>query len=168
MSQTTYNVQHTAAVAGLPVGNCDFASYFNEEASAGLAFGSVVRQGTADDGALELDTLTQAALTGVGVVVRDHFDPNQLTSGGLVAPDSRFRVVRRGQIWMLAEEAITILDPVFVRCTGMAGDEVAGDVRDDIDTDGCDDCSHFARFVTSVGAAGLVLVEWDFTSRLGT
>lgn len=164
--QTTYNQRPDEAVAGLPVGHCDFDSRYNAEASAGMPFGCVVRQGTLDDAALILTTSGQVLTAGVGVVVRDSFDPDtQLDASGYLKPTQRFRVVRRGRIWMPAEKAIAITASVFVRTDGMAGSELAGDVRDDADTNGADDCSHFMRFVSSVGAAGLVLVEVDFTNR---
>lgn len=73
-------------------------------------------------------------------------------------PISRpFSVLRKGRVWVHAEQAVSPTDQVFVRYTA-AGDNVVGNVRKDADTAKAA-LLKGARFASITTDAGLVLLE---------
>lgn len=70
-------------------------------------------------------------------------------------------ILKKGRIWVTAEEAINPTDPVFLRHTDNAGD-VAGDFRTDLDTANAFDVSAYCKWVSVTTAAGLAIVEVNF------
>jgi hypothetical protein len=71
-------------------------------------------------------------------------------------------ILRKGRVWVWAEEAVTVTDQVFVRHTA-AVNEVPGNFRQDVDTANAE-LLHGARFLTATAAAGLVLLEINLTN----
>jgi hypothetical protein len=165
--QTTANVSQTAAFAGMVVSTepHTIRSYVSEEASAELPFGIMLKQGTADGQALQIDDAGDVAEF-IGVLAHSHkyAKPTQVGDTG-VKPDQSLNVLTKGVIWVEVEEAVTPLSAVRVRMVA-TGDEVAGAFRDTADdTTDCADVSLFCRYLTSAAANGLAQLEIDMVGR---
>jgi hypothetical protein len=157
--QTSHPRKQTAALAG-QLSDTSFVKHAdslrNDNASAEIAFGLMVRRGTSEGGALTLSATSQAL---GGIVVRDHaYDqPNELGDTGL-KPDVVMTVLQRGRIWVPVEEAVAVGNDVRVRAVA-TGDEVAGAFRTTADSTDCIDISAFARWVT--GGSTVAELEID-------
>lgn len=153
-----------AAIAGMLADTklVEIDSFVSEEASAEIPFGVMVKQGTADNGALKL-TATSNKL--VGLVVHDHSyaKDTELGSTGL-KPKTTLRVMTKGRAWVTVEEAVTPASAVKVRAVA-GGSEVAGAFRDTADSTDCIDISAFARYLTTAGAGELALLDLDMSGR---
>lgn len=152
------------AIKGMAYDNTwvDGDSFVNGEVSAEIPFGVFVKQGTDVKEILKLTAITEKV---VGVTLyKDVYQKDvQLGTTG-VKIDNVMCVAPRGRLWMWAEEAVIPTDPVMIRAIA-AGSEVAGDVRTSADASDLIDARHFARFITSTTAAGLVVVEFDLAAR---
>lgn len=137
-------------------------SFVSEEVSAEIPFGVMVKRGAAVGGALKLTAITDV-LAGIVCHSHSYAKPEELGDVGL-KPKVSLSVLRRGDIWVHVEEAVTPASSVFVRAV-VAGNEVAGDFRDTADATDLIDCSAFAEFLGSTAGAGLVLVRVDMTNR---
>lgn len=89
----------------------------------------------------------------VGVLVHSHAHNPSNTTGLL--DDDIGNVLMEGDVWMIAEEALTVDDPVFVRydASGATGSQALGRVRDDADTSKAVAATN-CRFLTNAAAAG--------------
>lgn len=163
--QTTHTVAQSVAFAGM-LGDSSLIkqgdSYVNGEASAEIPFGVVVKQGTLDNEAVKL-TSTADVLLGVVLHSHSYAKPEEVGDIG-IKPNVQMTVLSQGRMWVQVEEAVTPASNVLVRAVA-TGDEVAGAFRDTADASDCIDISGFARYLTSAGAAGLALVEFDFRNR---
>ncbi len=160
------------AVAGLIADNSlskDCLTGFSEEASAQIPFGVMVAQGTADDGALLLNTSAAAMASALkGISVFGHgLDIG--TTG--INPMALFSVMSRGRIYVQVEEAVAVGDPVRVRAVtggsngyGDAGAETKGAFRTGADSTDCVDISSFARWIRGADEAGFAVVEIDMVN----
>jgi hypothetical protein len=140
----------------------EFDSFVSEEASAEIPFGVMVKQGTADNGALKL-TATSNKLVGLVVHTHGYAKDNELGSTGL-KPKTTLKVLTKGRAWVKVEEAVTPSSAVKVRAVASGG-EVAGAFRDTADSTDCIDCSAFMRYVTSAAADGFAMVDIDMSGR---
>lgn len=129
-------------------------AFVNEEAASEIAFGVMVKQGTADD-----DAKLMAAQADhlVGIVVRSqaYSKDEELGSTGL-KPNVSMSVLRKGRIWVEAVDAVTPSDPVRVHKTGGTF-QTAAAVGDTVNI------SANANWLTSAGAGELALLEFDMT-----
>lgn len=71
--------------------------------------------------------------TFLGVSVLDHSYPNISSDGSVVTSGGPVGVMRKGRIWVVVDQAITVGAAVYVRHTGSAA-EVRGSFRVDADT----------------------------------
>jgi hypothetical protein len=115
-------------------------TYVQGEASAGIAFGTVVAEGTASavvgtpDKAINM---VDASSVIAGVVVHAHnYDRlTQLDTNGAVLPKNLVTVMKMGQIYAVHEGSCTKGAVAFVRyAANGAGKTVIGAVRADADT----------------------------------
>ncbi len=163
--QTSYSATGTAAIKGQLADNGfhDVVSYYSEEASEEMPFGVMLQQGTAVNGAL-LCNATDDNLIGILLHSNAYNQPNELGDEGLL-PGMTLNVLRKGRVWVYAEEAVGPASTVLLRVVGTngtPGDQV-GDFRDTADDSDTIDCSAFARFITSTSGAGLAVIEIDMT-----
>lgn len=137
-------------------------SFISEESSAEMAFGIMVGQGTADNGCLLLATVNDNL---IGVTVHSHryAKDQELGDTGLL-PEATVQVMSQGRIWVQVEEAVTPASGVHVRAVA-TGNEVAGAFRDTQDGTDTIDISGFAKYLTSAGANGFALLEFDMRNR---
>jgi hypothetical protein len=146
--------------------NNDIRSYVAESVLS-LPVGSVVGQGTLATQVINLAAITDKM---VGVVVHSAaYSTNEINAFGDdwtgtygIERYMTCNVLRKGRVWMLAEEAVTPASAPLVRCIPAAA-ELPGVMRDSADAADLYDVSAFCRFLTSTTGAGLVLCEWDFT-----
>lgn len=165
MPQTAMNTIMTAAQEGQCVQMIDSLAYVNGEASAEIAFGRMVKQGTLDNEAILLTAETDTDKF-LGIVVRSdsYIATTELGTTGL-KPDVVMTVLRKGRIWVQVEEAVTPASAVWVRCVGEAGVDYAGQFRDTDDGSDTADISAFAKYLTTTTGAGLALLDIDMTNR---
>lgn len=112
MSQLSYSINITEGVAGLPAFACEPSTILthNNPVDA-IAWGKAVAKVSGTDGAIKLPSLVGDAI--LGVAIRD------TSSEGTSYPAlSAVAVLRRGQISVTAEQAVTADDPVYVRYAG--------------------------------------------------
>lgn len=126
-------------------------SYIQGEASAEIPFGVAVAQGAAsaiagtpDKAILMVDV--NSVVVGVHVHAHNYDRESQLGTTGL-KPTNLMNVMRKGQIYMIHEGAVTKGAPCFVRHTAGGGGTVKGVVRADADT------------ATAVSTAALTFAE---------
>jgi hypothetical protein len=126
-------------------------SYIQGEASAEIGFGTAVAQGAASTQSGTPDKailMVNGSSVVVGVLVHAHnYDrESQLGTVG-VKPTNLLNLMRRGQVYMKHEGAVTKGQPCFVRHTAGAGGSQKGVVRADADT------------ATAVSTAALTFAE---------
>jgi hypothetical protein len=172
MPQTSVLAAPAAAIAGQLADtgrDMNLASYFSQEASLQMQFGSMVMQGAADYGANILTAGNVAKMLGVVVYDASYQKGNELgavadANGKLgILPNVTFNVLKRGRIWVLCEEAVTPADVVRVRCTN-AGNG-AGTFRKTSAGAGLSMLLVGARWLDSAGVGGFARVEFDVLAR---
>lgn len=165
--QTSVSTSPTLGVPGLIADmnpNNDLRSYVNEEASAEIPFGVMVKQGTAADQCKLLASGdTAASFIGVNVYNPSAAKPYVLGDTGIKSKQM-CRVMTKGVVWVTVEEAVTPASAVLVRIIA-SGAEVAGAFRDTADASDCIDISGFARYLTAAGAGELAQVQIDMNMR---
>jgi len=141
-------------------------SYVQGEVSAEIPFGVAVAQGTASAQSGTPDKailMVNGSSVVVGVHLHSHnFDrETQLGTSG-VKPQNLISVMRKGQVMMVHEGAVTKGQPCFVRHTAGGGGSQKGVVRADADTATAVSTAAltFAETKASLGD-GLVLVNVD-------
>ncbi len=133
------------------------------ETAAGESAGRFVAQGTADNQCKALAAI--ASVTGYPALGFLIYDPSRPTNWPATAYTKAYRVgdscaiLRKGCIWLIAEEAVTPADDVYVRAISGAY-TVIGRVGTSSDSSACGLLAQSqARFMTTAAAGGLVLVE---------
>ena len=175
VQSTTYSAAPSAAYAGMIVGNdYETISMVNVEASAAMPFGRGVifkASNTTDQ-----DALVPSAEGDIvaGILAHSHAYERswtnaagtvmgELSSAGLL-PGAMLNVLRRGIIWVIAEDAVVPGDRLWVRCTaGGAGEVVGGCVPADEGTETIP-CSNQGVFLTTAAAGALAQLQVDFTN----
>lgn len=177
MGQTSY-AEQSPAFAGM-IADLSWGvvkdTFVQGEASAEIPFGAFVVQSAAASlpGSASAPNVPTAKLPaasgdyfgGGGVVLHGHWYDKRLQLGTTgVKPTNLITVMRRGRVWVNAEEALARTDDVYVRYTA-AGGLTVGNFRNDADTSkalklyGC-------RFLTETTAAGLIVLELDLNAHL--
>jgi hypothetical protein len=160
--QTTVSIKPAAYFAGMLVDLNDYSSesYVNEEASIELAFGRMVKQGTAVEQAKEL--AAQADVP-IGIVMHSHryAKDDELGTTGL-KPGVSLAVITRGKIVVEVGEAVGPNDAVRYNATGTGGTKgvfykTASANNTKLVTS--------ARWLSSTSGAGLAELEIDMSSR---
>jgi hypothetical protein len=140
----------------------NFASGFSEEASAEIPFGVAVARGTADDG-VKLPAASTAKIR--GVVVHSHaYDKDQELGDTGIKPKCQISVGRRGRFLVTVEEAVIPGDRAFIRYATGDGGSQKGAWRKSAVAGETIDVTAEAEFQTTASAAGLAVVEVDFTN----
>lgn len=176
VQSTTYASAPSVAFAGMIVGDdYETMSMKNVEASAAMPFGrGVIFKGS---NTTDQDALVPSAETDkvCGIVAHSHAyqrsytnaagaTVGELSSAGLL-PGAMLNVLRRGIIWVIAEDAVVPGDRLWIRCTaGGAGEVVGGCVPADEGTETID-CTNQGVFLTTASAGALAQLQVDFTSR---
>lgn len=170
-AQTTYSSTPSKAYAGLRVvGEGDIIEpRIQGEASAVIPYGyGVIRHTTDVTKAILPTTETDKVL---GLVCRSHeymdgisYDPDATPPG--IKPGANLNILRRGKIWVLAEDAVTAAgDRGWVRCTAGGAAEYVGGVTSADEGTETIDCTNQVEFQAACAAQDLVLVEVDFTRK---
>lgn len=166
MSQLSYGEQ-AAAFAGMLAdsGFTDKESYYQGEASAEIPFGAMVARTAAPSAGTPAKAIKLVDANSVlaGIVLHSHaYDARtELGTTGL-KPKTVLSVLQKGRVWVNAEEAVALGDPVYVRHT--AGSGTVGYFRNDADTANAVRV-YGARFVTETTGAGLVQIEIDMAAH---
>lgn len=125
MAQTTWSDTPAVAFAGLiaDLTNSEIGSYVNEEATD-MPFGVGVVQGTNDNDML-YPSAANAGNSFLGVTVHSHaYENRSLATTAAIESDAVASVLRRGYIYVLLEEAVVPMDPVFCRFSTGTGTQL--------------------------------------------
>ncbi len=159
MSQTSYSLRLTEALAGMlaaPIENCTIESYSN---AADLPAGVFVTRDAADTAAKVPVDSAGVTATGLGFTMRNLAQEPVSDGSTVELPALKgVSVVTRGKIWVLTETAMTFGQDVFVRFTVEAPDLQLGSVRNDADTDKAVAAPGW-KCRTTLSAAGLAIIE---------
>lgn len=144
----------------------DIVTGINEEATASILPGTMVKRGT---GARLAKNLTDSHETPWGIVTRGHafanpteidtvtIDDDPLTEFDGYKPGTPFGVGREGRYVVIIEDDVDIGDEVHVRAVAVAGEVVGAFSPNDLAADGIN-CSAYAEWVE----AGTVDAETGF------
>jgi len=175
MSQTAYTENPAVAQLGL-LGDQGMTDKVSRYSAAVIPYGRLVSldttPGKAKLVAAALDILdgNSESRPVEGIVIRTDAIEEQAANTLGVADANvpaypighNFSVLRKGRIWVWAEEVVTPADQVFVRHTA-SGNEKPGNFRQDADTANAA-LLKGARFMSTTTAAGFVLVEINLTN----
>lgn len=159
MSQIAYTVEPDLAFRGLLADPNDdkYAIPMANGAAAAVGFGIMVRR-DATNPEDQFDIFSATGQTPLGVLVHTHAQQDPTLADPLgVALLETASVLRRGRIWVVVEEAITVGDDVYFRHTAGTGTEI-GAFRNDADTASCDQITN-AQWLIGSAAAGVALLE---------
>lgn len=160
MSQTSYSVNQPIAFAGL-IGDLapnEVRSYTNDTGAA-MTFGvGVVFDAGSPDTEIALPA-SDADVTDkfVGVLAHSHASQNKSVGTVTGVPDGEVgNVLKKGNVWVLVEQAVTPADPVYLRHT-VNGGLLPGGWRKDADTAKAE-LAPSCKWLTSAGASGFALL----------
>ena len=162
--QSTYS---SAMAVGLPGmlydnGPNDVISMINNEATAEMAFGTAVafEGSTRDKGALAPDATTDII---AGILLRSMTYGEATLGDTGVKPGGVLNVLRKGRVWVTAEQAVAPGDRLFIRAVA-TGDEVEGALG--MEADGTDmiDSTGQGVWLSTAAAGALAVLEVDFTN----
>lgn len=137
-------------------------SFINGEASAEIAFGTMLAQGTLDNEALLFDGATDVP---VGIVLHSHAynKDNELGTAGL-KPEVTMNALHKGRVWVVIDENVTPASTVRLRHTTAGGGK--GTFRASASANATVNLSMCARWIgTHLAATGYGLLEIDLTNR---
>lgn len=172
MPQTVVNTLPNVAIAGQLADtgrDMNLASYFSQEASLQMMFGTMAMQGADDFGDNIVTAGNVAKLVGVVVYSGSYQKGNELgavvdANGRLgLLPTITHNILKRGRIWVLCEEAVTPSSSVRVRCTN-AGNG-AGTFRTSSAGGGLSMLLGGARYLDTAAIGGFSRVEFDMLLR---
>lgn len=173
--QTTYETEPAAAIAGqLAQGflDADVRSMYNAEASAKVMFGRAVKWGsTTDAKAAKLPAAESDKI--VGIVCHSHAYENDPTYGELdptagtggVRAGGKLAVLRRGTIWVIAEDAVVPGDRLWVRAVAGGDPEFLGGLTNADDSTDTIDCTAQGEWLDAAAAGELARLSVDFTNH---
>lgn len=132
MSQTSYSNDPGIGFAGMRADNrpAEVVSRLNEESSANLPFGTIVKQGTVDR-CVKAPSSSSDKFEGLLIASAD-VDTAAIDANA-VAPKGACNVAKKGAFYVLPEQAVAPDDPVYVRYTAGAGALTVGRLRKDPD-----------------------------------
>lgn len=98
-----------------------------------------------------------------GIVIRSHAYEHDdgLDSTGVEAGHF-MNVLRKGRVLVVAEDAVAVGDPLWVRCTAGGAGEVVGGLTNADDGTETIDCSAYGKWLTSASAGELAWLEVNF------
>lgn len=167
--QSTYGFNMTAAIEGQLAddGDHDIIPMRNVEASASIAFGRGVKfGGTSDDAGCKLPSAETDKIAGItvhshayGVSPYGDLDSTGVKVGGIL------NVLRKGRIWVVAEDGCAPGDRLWVRAVGSTPPEYLGGLNNADDGTDTVDCTTQGVWLTTASAGGLAVLEVDFTNK---
>jgi len=160
MAQTAVNFNMAQAFEGLLADSEFKKTDGTRTAVAAIPFGRGVTKVVGEDEQVQLPDGTDNTIFGISHSTQ----AIEQTSAGVVeyADKEPVNVLRRGVVWVQAEEAIDPdSDSVFCRYASGGGGTVIGRFRTDADTASAVAVTG-AIFLTSTAAAGLVKIEINF------
>ena len=167
-AQITYPTAPAAAFAGLRVPNPGdiIEGRIQGEASAAIPFGYAVKRHGSDATkailpAAETDKVLGLVCHSYTYMEGTTYDSTATPAG--VKPGASLDILRRGRIWVIAEDAVSAGDRGWIRCTAGSGAEYVGGVSNADEGTEMVDCTKQVEFLTAAGAGALALVEVDFT-----
>lgn len=126
-----------------------------------IPFGRGLARGALEGGA-ELPSATGFVFEGISIArakVRPKDSVNLVTLEAQYRGDDPVNVLRRGRIYVVPEDAVTISSNVFIRHTqGVAANQTVGRFRSDGDSATADQLAG-ARWITNVSAGQLAILE---------
>lgn len=158
--QTTYNAQPAVAIAGMQA-DAMRSDTISRIAKTDLGFGLAVMTVTADD--TQCDKPGSSAAVILGVTVYDAALPpagslNGSAYAGAYAAGMEVRILRKGRIWVIAEQNVDPTLAVYARHTANGGNTTLGKFRVDIDTANAVLLAN-AKWLSTTTAGGLALLE---------
>ena len=162
-AQTDYSELMAIGFAGQvdPASNPQVKTMRNAEAVESMEFGiAVAYQDRTADGTLA-DLLTATSDIVPGILLHSYaYDSTELDAVGVVA-GSTLNVLRSGRVLVLAEEAVDVGDPLFVRAVAV-GAELQGALRMSADSTDCIDMTGRGQWDSVAGAGELAWLRVDF------
>jgi hypothetical protein len=161
--QTTYGYDFPVGFAGQLAGQNDAEIVSGVlEGAVNIPFGVGLKKGASDDGYV-LPAGGGDLIE--GIAIHSHSRDNQgsatmvpATAGVLVTQG--FNVLRRGNCYVLVEEAVSAHDPVYCRYAAGGGGSQLGSFRKSADT-ATAGLVKGAKYLTSAGAGGIAKVAYD-------
>lgn len=179
MPQTTSPTAMTYAIEGALYQESPdplIDSGVNEEGSNAIAFGTFVARGTTERGVIQPAGATDAAKL-CGIALHSHayakaYDgttaTGDLSSTGIL-PKGKVNVLRRGRVWMKAEQDLARGDrSLRVRHTAGAGGSTIGALRKDAVAGETINLSGAAEVIVGAAAGSFVVVELDMENGIGS
>lgn len=160
--QLSYSLEMGKALEGqmADMGPTDIVT--KENTVSAILFGKFVSRGASDSkciqpaAALDITDATKA----LGVAMAHQAIESSATGSAQYPQYSAVNVLKKGRVWVKVEEAVTPLDPVYVRFAAGAGGTDLGSFRMSADTATAAALAG-AKFVSSAGAGELALLELD-------
>jgi hypothetical protein len=128
-----------------------------------MPFGTCVKQGTSDDGAL-MPTSLADLLKGIVVQANDFERLTQLNSDG-ITPGTPLGLLKRGRVWILPYTDVTPTSEVHVQVVANT-DHPVGTIRGTADANKTLDITAFAKWLTTatVASGNPAKLDVDFTN----
>ena len=154
MAQLDYNNQESAVGGQIyGVGPHDILTYNNPVDV--IRFGCAVAKVSTDDDGIEKPDSSGADIVGVAILDKAlEYDSDNENS---YPAESSVSVLRRGEIYVYCEEAVTPDDPVYTRYTASGSNTVLGAFRTDADSSKALLLSNCA-YLTSADAGGYAVL----------
>ena len=150
--QTNYDEPAAALKGGL--GDSGPNDLFSGVSAADINFGLGLQILTT--GLLALPSAVDQDFAGIAVQIQKAIP--RATGIALYEADDAISMIKKGRIWVYAEQAVNPTLAVFWRHTTTTT-ELPGDFRVDIDTDKATDISAYATWVSVNAGAGLALLD---------
>ncbi len=93
-----------------------------------------------------------------GIAIMKHKAQDNAATNAQYDAEQAIPVIRKGRIYVNAEQAVNPTLPVFLRHT-VNGGSIPGDFRIDADTANADDISAFAQWVSVTTSPGIAILE---------
>ena len=167
--QTTYSTDMGRGIEGAlaDASPVNVIARVNAEASASIAFGRAVRQGTGDTQAL-LPAAQANEIIGITVHsnayskgdVNANLDAIGVKAGGLLS------VLRKGRVLVMARSAVTNKSRLYVRAVSSGtGFETLGGLEAAADSTDMIDCTAQGSWMGTAAQGALCVLEVDFTNK---
>ncbi len=170
MAFTEVKTKMAIAFAGMLADNTNTEtdSYVNEEASDEMAFGTLVKEGAVQNGALILDTPATDITKLAGIVRHQHAYAKDTELGTIgLKPKTTLGILKRGKIYVTVDAAVTPLSAVRVYADTNAGAVGAASGPGTFCTiavaNHTINCSKFMKFRGTTTGAGVVELAVDMT-----
>ena len=155
MPQLDYEDQENIPAVKGGLADSAFHDIVGRRAAAAVGFGLGLIK-TVTEGLAALPSATGFKFEGIALQALKEIP--RATGIAIWEIDEEIPVLKKGRIWVYAEEAVNPTLAVFMRHT-TATTELPGDFRTDADTAKADDISSVASWVSTTTGAGLALLE---------